>query len=71
MTTSVADEAPTLILVGFLLRARRRSGVDALDRTQARDLWEFTWPSGIGPRVGEPTLLKIDPCPLVRVPGRT
>jgi len=40
-------------------------GVDALDRTQARDIWEFIWPSGIGPRVGEPALLKIDPLPLV------
>jgi hypothetical protein len=38
-------------------------GVDALDRTQARDLWEFIWPSGIGPRVDEPALLKIDPYP--------
>jgi hypothetical protein len=38
-------------------------GVDALDRTQARDLWEFIWPSGIGPRMGEPALLKIDPYP--------
>src|SRR3989454_6819632 len=26
-------------------------------------LWEFIWPSGIGPRVAEPALMLIDPYP--------
>jgi hypothetical protein len=26
-------------------------------------IWEYIWPSGIGPRVGEPALMLINPYP--------
>ena len=33
------------------------------ERVRFGPLWEYIWPSGIGPRVAEPALLKIDPYP--------
>jgi peptide/nickel transport system substrate-binding protein len=33
------------------------------DRVRFAPVWEYIWPSGIGPRVGDPALLKIDPYP--------
>jgi peptide/nickel transport system substrate-binding protein len=33
------------------------------DRVRFGPLWEFIWPSGIGPRVAEPALMLIDPYP--------
>jgi len=33
------------------------------DRVRFGPLYEFIWPSGIGPRVDEPELLLIDPYP--------
>ncbi|HMH54229.1 MAG TPA: ABC transporter substrate-binding protein [Candidatus Acidoferrum sp.] len=33
------------------------------ERVRFGPIWEYIWPSGIGPRVGEPALLKIDPYP--------
>jgi peptide/nickel transport system substrate-binding protein len=33
------------------------------DRVRFGPMWEYIWPSGIGPRVGDPALLKIDPYP--------
>jgi len=33
------------------------------DRVRFGPMWEYIWPSGIGPRVGDPMLLKIDPYP--------
>jgi peptide/nickel transport system substrate-binding protein len=33
------------------------------DRVRFGPIWEYIWPSGIGPRVAEPALLKIDPYP--------
>jgi hypothetical protein len=33
------------------------------DRVRFGPLYEFIWPSGIGPRVAEPALLLIDPYP--------
>jgi peptide/nickel transport system substrate-binding protein len=33
------------------------------DRVRYGPIWEYIWPSGIGPRVAEPALLAIDPYP--------
>jgi len=33
------------------------------ERVRFGPIWEYIWPSGIGPRVGDPMLLKIDPYP--------
>ncbi len=33
------------------------------DRVRYAPLWEYNWPSGLGPRVGNPQLLAIDPYP--------
>ena len=33
------------------------------ERVRFAPIWEYIWPSGIGPRVGDPALLKIDPYP--------
>jgi hypothetical protein len=33
------------------------------DRVRFGPLYEFIWPSGIGPRVAEPALMLIDPYP--------
>jgi len=33
------------------------------ERVRFAPMWEYIWPSGIGPRVGDPMLLKIDPYP--------
>jgi ABC-type transport system substrate-binding protein len=33
------------------------------ERVRFGPIWEYIWPSGIGPRVSEPALLKIDPYP--------
>lgn len=33
------------------------------DRTRVAPIWEYYWPSGIGPRVAEASLMKIDPFP--------
>jgi peptide/nickel transport system substrate-binding protein len=33
------------------------------ERVRFATIWEYIWPSGIGPRVGDPALLKIDPYP--------
>jgi peptide/nickel transport system substrate-binding protein len=33
------------------------------ERVRFGPIWEYIWPSGIGPRVGDPALLKIDPYP--------
>jgi peptide/nickel transport system substrate-binding protein len=33
------------------------------ERVRFGAIWEYIWPSGIGPRVGEASLLKIDPYP--------
>ena len=33
------------------------------ERVRFGPMWEYIWPSGIGPRVGDPMLLKIDPYP--------
>ncbi len=33
------------------------------DRVRFAPIWEYIWPSGIGPRVAEPALLMIDPYP--------
>jgi len=33
------------------------------DRARFGPLWEFIWPSAIGPRVAEPALMLIDPYP--------
>jgi peptide/nickel transport system substrate-binding protein len=33
------------------------------ERVRFAPLWEYIWPSAIGPRVGDPMLLKIDPYP--------
>jgi peptide/nickel transport system substrate-binding protein len=33
------------------------------ERVRFAPMWEYIWPSGIGPRVGEPAFLKIDPYP--------
>lgn len=33
------------------------------ERVRFGPIWEYIWPSGIGPRVADPALLKIDPYP--------
>jgi len=33
------------------------------ERVRYAPIWEYIWPSGIGPRVAEPALLMIDPYP--------
>ena len=33
------------------------------ERVRFGPMWEYIWPSGIGPRVGDAALLKIDPYP--------
>ena len=33
------------------------------DRVRFGPIWEYIWPSGIGPRVADPALLRIDPYP--------
>ncbi|MGE5271266.1 MAG: ABC transporter substrate-binding protein [Thiohalocapsa sp.] len=33
------------------------------DRVRVAPIWEYFWPSGIGPRVAEASLMKIDPFP--------
>ena len=33
------------------------------ERARFGPMWEYIWPSGIGPRVGDAMLLKIDPYP--------
>ena len=33
------------------------------ERVRFAPMWEYIWPSGIGPRVGDASLLKIDPYP--------
>ena len=33
------------------------------ERVRFGPIWEYIWPSGIGPRVAEPALMKIDPYP--------
>jgi peptide/nickel transport system substrate-binding protein len=33
------------------------------ERVRFRPIWEYIWPSGVGPGVGDPALLKIDPYP--------
>ena len=33
------------------------------ERVRFGPMWEYIWPSGIGARVGDPSLLKIDPYP--------
>ena len=33
------------------------------ERVRFGPIWEYIWPSAIGPRVGDPALLKIDPYP--------
>jgi peptide/nickel transport system substrate-binding protein len=33
------------------------------ERVRFGPIWEYIWPSGIGPRVGDPALMKIDPYP--------
>jgi peptide/nickel transport system substrate-binding protein len=33
------------------------------ERVRFAPIWEYIWPSAIGPRVGDPALLKIDPYP--------
>jgi peptide/nickel transport system substrate-binding protein len=34
-----------------------------IDRTRFAPIWDYFWPSGIGPRVEEASLMKIDPYP--------
>ena len=33
------------------------------ERVRFGPIWEYIWPSGIGPRVADPALMKIDPYP--------
>ena len=33
------------------------------ERVRIGPIWQYTWPSGIGPRVSEPALMLIDPYP--------
>jgi ABC-type transport system substrate-binding protein len=33
------------------------------ERTRFAPIWDYFWPSGIGPRVEEASLMKIDPFP--------
>jgi peptide/nickel transport system substrate-binding protein len=33
------------------------------DRVRFGPIWEYVWPSGVGPRVAEPALLLINPYP--------
>ena len=33
------------------------------DRVRFAPIWDYTWPSGIGPRVAEPALMLINPYP--------
>jgi peptide/nickel transport system substrate-binding protein len=33
------------------------------ERVRFGPMWEYIWPSGVGPRVGDPALMKIDPYP--------
>ncbi len=33
------------------------------ERTRFAPIWDYTWPSGIGPRVADPALMLIDPYP--------
>jgi peptide/nickel transport system substrate-binding protein len=33
------------------------------ERVRFGPIWEYIWPSGIGPRVEEPALMRIDPYP--------
>jgi len=33
------------------------------ERVRIGPIWQYTWPSGIGPRVAEPALMLIDPYP--------
>jgi len=35
----------------------------ALDRVRFAGIWDYVWPSGVGPRVAEPAFLLIDPYP--------
>ena len=35
----------------------------AFDRVRLAGLWDYVWPSDVGPRVAEPALLLIDPYP--------
>ena len=36
----------------------------AFDRVRFAGIWDYVWPSGVGPRVAEPAFLLIDPYPL-------
>jgi peptide/nickel transport system substrate-binding protein len=40
------------------------------ERVMFAPIWEYIWPSGVGPRVEEPALMLIKPLPLVGSPGR-
>ena len=33
------------------------------ERVRFVPIWEYTWPSGVGPRVEEPALMLINPYP--------
>jgi hypothetical protein len=33
------------------------------DRVRIAPIYQYIWPSGIGPRVDDPALMKIDPYP--------
>jgi peptide/nickel transport system substrate-binding protein len=33
------------------------------ERTRFAPIWDYFWPSGLGPRVEEASLMKIDPFP--------
>ncbi len=33
------------------------------ERTRFAPIWDYTWPSGVGPRVAEPALMLINPYP--------
>ena len=34
-----------------------------IDRVRFAGIWDYVWPSGVGPRVAEPAFLLIDPYP--------
>jgi hypothetical protein len=45
------------------MRRTRSIALIAFDRVRFAGIWDYVWPSGVGPRVAEPAFLLSDPYP--------
>jgi len=45
------------------IRRRRKTAADVYEGVRYGPIFEYMWPSGVGPRVAEPALMLINPYP--------